>query len=301
MGKWLDSRAGWEWLRVCGRLTLTRSGDEIADYFVQALAGLLKIEPPSEVTGAPLRPRFNVAPSQPVLTITPEAPGTPLAEGRGVFGWRRWGLVPSWARDPSIGQRMFNARCETVSEKPAFRTAYRRRRCVVVADGFYEWSPRSAGHRPFHFRSRTAPLLCFAGLYETWERGGARSTRFPTEVIESCTVMTTTANRDLSDVHSRMPVLLNPRQCATWLDCASDRREVEALLHPAEDGALDRIEVGRHVNDPRNDDARCLQPLSEAEQARNEMAVGKEFVATQGQLFPAEIDFGGAGDREGRR
>ena len=237
---------------MCGRLTLTRSGDEIAAYFAEAMAMLVAGDGARELDGAPLRPRFNVSPMRDVLTLVP-------ADGGAAFAWKRWGLVPSWAKDPSIGNRTFNARAETVAEKPSFRAAFRRRRCLVAADGFYEWTPKNRDHRPFHFTPTRTALLGFAGLYESWSGEGG-------EVIESATVITTDANADLTDVHHRMPVVLDPSDYARWIDPASEKDALLALLRPSVPGTLDRRPVSRYVNDPRHEGPRCLEDEEKAEQ-----------------------------------
>lgn len=237
---------------MCGRMTLTRSGAEIAAWFAEAVALEAGDAAVAGPLGGALRPRFNVAPSQDVLTIVP-------AEAGARFEWRRWGLLPSWAKDPSMGARLFNARSETVAEKPSFRAAFKRRRCLVAADGFYEWTPRNRGHRPFHFRGADGGLLAFAGLYEHWQGEGG-------EVVESCTVLTTDANADLEGVHHRMPVLLAPSDQARWIDPDAEREALQPLLRPAPPGRLARVPVTRWVNDPRHDDPRCLDPEPEVRQ-----------------------------------
>jgi putative SOS response-associated peptidase YedK len=246
---------------VCGRMTLTRSGSEIADYFAleTADAGIV------ELNGAPLRARYNIAPSQMIATVAPLASG-----GRGV-GWRKWGLVPSWSIDPSVGGRMINARSETADEKPSFRAAWKRRRCLVIADGFYEWSQRGRVRQPFHFRPHAGSLLGLAGLFEEWHGQDG-------ELIESCTVLTTEANADLEGVHHRMPVILQPTCFDEWLDPASQLEGLKAMMIPATPGTLDRQEVSRRVNSPRFDDPQCLLPELESEQS-----LSPEF--EQGELF----------------
>ena len=236
-------------------MTLTRSGDEIAAYFAEAMALLASGEGARELDGSALRPRFNVSPSRDVLTLVPESKG----EGATEFAWKRWGLVPSWAKDPGIGNRTFNARAETVAEKPSFRAAFKRRRCLVAADGFYEWTPKSRDHKPFHFTPTRTAFLGFAGLFESWAGEGG-------EVIESCTVITTEANADMEGVHHRMPVIVDPTDYARWMDLAAEKDALLALLRPAVPGTLDRRPVTRYVNDPRHDDARCLEPEEKAEQ-----------------------------------
>lgn len=252
---------------MCGRLTLTRSGEEIAAYFAEAMSALGGLEAAHEPGGAPLRPRFNVSPSQDVLTLVPSGGGA-------AFAWKRWGLVPGWARDPTIGHRTFNARAETVAEKPSFRAAFKRRRCLVAADGFFEWTPRNRGHRPFHFNPARTALLAFAGLFETWTGEGG-------EVIESATVITTDANPDLEDVHHRMPVVLDPADYARWIDPGTEKDTLLALLRPAVPGTLDRRPVTRYVNDPRHEGPRCLEDEEKAEQGalfgESDDAVEEEF------------------------
>jgi putative SOS response-associated peptidase YedK len=204
--------------------------------------------------GGPLRPRYNIAPSQEIPAILFDA-----GIGRRLE-WMRWGLVPSWAKDVSIGARLFNARSETVAVKPSFRSAFRHRRCLIAADGFYEWTPRNRGHQPFHFTSSEQELLAFAGLFESWRGEGG-------EVIDSCTVLTTEANADVSDVHNRMPALLDAAQRELWLEPTSPREDLEQLLAPAPPGSLNKRAVGRRVNDARRDDRSCLESEVPAEQS----------------------------------
>lgn len=243
---------------MCGRVTLTRSAREIAEFFaleatatpgsVPAAADRSRVaaEALSGPEGGPLRPRYNIAPSQPILTVV--APD----RGARAFAWKRWGLVPGWARDPSMGGKLFNARAETVAEKPSFRSAFKRRRCLVVADGFYEWTPRNRGHRAHWLHPRQAPLLAFAGLYEHWSVEAG-------PVIDSCTVITTEANGDLAGIHARMPVVLSPACWPAWLDPGAEPEVLQALLVPAPDGTLAARPVGSRVNDPRHDDPACLE------------------------------------------
>lgn len=253
---------------MCGRMTLTRSGSEIAAYFAEAMAGLEALDA-REVDGHPLRPRFNLAPSQEVLTLVvsfgPDAAPDAARDrgsdrtGSAAFAWKRWGLVPSWAKDPSVGSRLFNARAETVDTKPSFRAAFKRRRCLVAADGFYEWTPRNRDHKPFLFRPRQGAVMGLAGLHERWQGEGG-------EVVESCTVLTTEASADLEGVHHRMPVILAPERFAAWLDPETEPGVLAGLLGSAPPGRLERTPVSRYVNDPRHDDPRCLEPEPIVEQ-----------------------------------
>jgi len=236
-------------------MTLTRSGNEIAEYFALERAA----EGVREMDGSPLRPRHNVSPSQPVVTIIQSADG-----GR-ELGWRQWGLIPSWSKSPTGSGRLFNARSETAREKPSFRAAWKHRRCLIPADGFYEWTPRDRDHQPYYFRASGGTLLAFAGLYETWQGEGG-------EVIESCTVLTTEASADLAGVHHRMPVILAPERFERWLDGKSDPEALKSMMHPAPEGTLVRQAVGRGVNDPRLDDPSCWAPVD-----RSEATAGSEM------------------------
>ena len=230
---------------MCGRMTLTRSGAEIAEYFALAEAADTLTAP----DGAPLRPRYNIAPSQEIPTILFE----PDVGRR--CDWKRWGLLPSWARDPAMGGRLFNARSETVAEKPSFRAAFSRRRCLIPAEGFYEWTPRNRGHQPFYFQAANGLLLAFAGLFESWHGKGG-------EVIDSCTLLTTEANPDVAAVHPRMPVILPPSAFDLWLDPSAAREPLGALLGPAPPGTLRKHAVTNHVNNPKRDDPACLAAVA---------------------------------------
>lgn len=249
---------------MCGRMTLTRSGDEIAAYFALETAA-------EEAAGGALKPRFNIAPSQDVLTLVQPAQQTELPLAPRHAEWKTWGLIPSWAKQPKRGGGLFNARSETVDVKPSFRSAWRRRRCLVVSDGFYEWTPRNKGHQPYYFSAQNGAPLAMAGLFEEWVDSGAVQAAAVTaeaareevgggEVIESCTVLTTEANADLAAVHHRMPVLLHPDHFDEWLDPNADLNRLKRLLVPATPDTLARRAVSDYVNSPRHDDARCLDP-----------------------------------------
>jgi putative SOS response-associated peptidase YedK len=201
-------------------------------------------EPPA------LAPRFNIAPAQPVATICASP-----ARGARVLELRRWGLIPHWAKDPSLGNRMINARAETVAEKPAFRDAFRLRRCLVPADGFYEWAAGSKPRQPYHIGLADGSPFAIAGLWERWSRPGA-------EVIESCTLLTTEANPQISALHHRMPVILEPESYELWLDPAvRDAEPLRALLRPLSGERMAVHAVSRRVNDPRCDDPSCAAPI----------------------------------------
>lgn len=219
---------------MCGRFLLTSPGEAIAQFF--------DLEETPDVVA-----RFNIAPSQEVGTVVQGESGRRMLP-------RRWGLIPRWANEPSMGNRLINARCETVAQKPAFRDAFAHRRCLVPADGFYEWSSRMTGRTPHCFRHRNGDLLAIAGLWESWQAPGGGQ-------IESFALLTTEANAAVRGVHGRMPVLLARKQFATWLDPEQeDPLVLQRLLAPCPDPWLVAQPVGRFVNDPRHDDARCLDP-----------------------------------------
>jgi putative SOS response-associated peptidase YedK len=222
---------------MCGRFTLT---DPDADLAVQF--NLPEIPE--------LAPRYNIAPTQPVAAVRVAANGS----GREMV-LLRWGLIPFWAKDPNIGTRMINARSETVGEKPAFRAAFKRRRCLVVADGFYEWQKQNGTKQPFYVRLRDARPFAFAGLWESWKGPDANP-------IESCTLLTTQPNDLLRVVHSRMPVILQPQDYELWLDPeVQEPQRLQPLLRPYSAEEMETYAVSRYVNSPDNDDPRCIDPL----------------------------------------
>jgi putative SOS response-associated peptidase YedK len=197
-----------------------------------------------------IRRRFNVAPGDEVVTVTTSKEGEP----RGSV--LRWGLVPFWAKDIKVGYKMINARAETVAEKPAFRDALKTRRCLIVADGFYEWQPRADRKRkqPFHITREDGAPFAFAGLWASWHGDGA-----PEDGLRTCTIITTDANARLADIHDRMPVIL-PGAAAekAWLDHGTPAEALQELLVPLPDGAVARRAVGPAVSDARYDGPECL-------------------------------------------
>jgi putative SOS response-associated peptidase YedK len=222
---------------MCGRFTLT---DPDADLAVQF--NLPEIPD--------LKPRYNIAPTQPVAAVRVAAEGTQRE-----MVMLRWGLIPSWAKDLNIGARMINARSETVAEKPSFRHAFRRRRCLVVADGFYEWQKQNGTKQPYFIRLREARPFAFAGLWERWEGPEA-------DVIESCTLLTTQPNDFMRQLHNRMPVILQPKDYELWLDPkVQEASLLQPLLLPFPPDEMDAYPVSRYVNSPDNDDPRCIEPL----------------------------------------
>jgi putative SOS response-associated peptidase YedK len=226
---------------MCGRFTQTRSWQEIVK--------LYKITEGLDRDGYPEH-RYNIAPTQDVATIRLGRKG----QGRALTAMR-WGLIPAWATDPRIGSRMINAQAESIDAKPAFRAAFRERRCLVVADGFYDWQKQPGrGKQPYHVSPAEDGPFAFAGLWERWRGPGG-------EPIESCTIITTGAAPAVARIHDRMPVILGPDVFDVWLDPKTDRAHACGLLHPFA-GALRVVAVARDVNDVRNDDAACMKPLS---------------------------------------
>jgi len=221
---------------MCGRFTLSSPPELIAEAFDLA-------------TVPAMSPRYNIAPSQPVATVRLDT------DGRRALDSLRWGLVPGWAKDPAIGNRMINARSETVHEKPAFRAAFRKRRCLVVADGFFEWRSIDGARQPVHVCMRDHRPFAFAGLWERWQAPGA-------DPVDSCTIITTSANTLMAPIHDRMPVILPPAHYAAWLDPAtSPPATLQSMLVPWAGEDLTARDVDRRVNNPRNDDPGCIAPL----------------------------------------
>ncbi|HUY90813.1 MAG TPA: SOS response-associated peptidase [Pirellulales bacterium] len=227
---------------MCGRFT--RANDYFSDRarqqkFLQQL-GLSE--------APPLEPRYNIAPTQDIAAVRATAD-----DGRELVVLH-WGLVPSWAKDTAIGNRMVNARAETIAEKPAFRSAFRRRRCLIPADGFYEWQAQGRTKQPYLIRFKDRRLFCFAGLWEHWPKGEPP--------LESCTIITTDANELMATLHDRMPVIISPADYALWLDPAVEEPErLLPLLRPWAGDELEAIAVSTLVNNPRHESPQCLEPI----------------------------------------
>ncbi|MEA4811238.1 MAG: SOS response-associated peptidase [Anaerolineaceae bacterium] len=196
--------------------------------------------------------RFNIAPGQMVATV-------PDRENRDVV-MMKWGLVPFWAKDPGIGYKMINARAETLLEKPSYKTSFRHKRCLILADGFYEWAGcGSKNAQPWYFSLRGGAPFAFAGLWDDWEPKGVSSTP-GLPGLTTCTIITTTANRLVSPLHPRMPVILQGEQTRTWLESGS-QTELLSLLKPADPARMQAWPVGREVNSPANDDETLIRKL----------------------------------------
>lgn len=226
---------------MCGRYTLRASPAELAEIF-----SLLR-EPD-------LRPRYNIAPGQTVAAIRFDPDRSPHE-----LVLLKWGLVPSWAKDPKIGYRTINARGDTVAVKPSFRAAFKRRRCLIPADGFYEWKKLNEKHKqPYYITRRDERPFAFAGLYEHWAAPDGAP-------LDTCTIITTDANAPMARLHDRMPVILADADFDAWLDPSrQDAGELQALLRPAPDDLLKFTPVSTLVNNPRNETPDCIVPMEQS-------------------------------------
>ncbi|MCA9067573.1 MAG: SOS response-associated peptidase, partial [Planctomycetaceae bacterium] len=191
-------------------------------------------------------PRYNIAPTQDIAVVR-------LDQGHKhrELSLLRWGLIPSWAKDPKIGNRMINARAETLAEKPSFRVAFRKRRCLVLADGFFEWQKVEGAKRPHFIHRQDDAPFAFAGLWDHWQQDGKE--------IQSCTIITTTANSLMEPLHNRMPVILSEETFPIWLDPEfQNRNALQDLLRPCNADLLEAYPVSTQVNNARNDVPECV-------------------------------------------
>lgn len=221
--------------RMCGRFLISATPDSVAACFGLAVV-------------PELHPRWNVAPTQSAPVVRLDASGARRLDPL------RWGLVPHWAKDVSIGSRMINARSETAHEKPSFRSLLPRQRCLVVTDGFYEWKKEGDIKQPWCIRAADDGVFAFGGLWSTWQ--GEEGP------LETFTILTTRPNRVLAPIHDRMPVIIQPESFETWLDPANGNIEVlQQLMEPVADDLLHAWPVSRLVNRPANDDPSCIEPV----------------------------------------
>jgi putative SOS response-associated peptidase YedK len=221
---------------MCGRFALTIEPVDLEEAF------------PEYSFPAQYSPRYNISPSQPILVLP--------NDGEKKSDFFVWGLIPSWAKDPSIGNRMINARAETLAEKPAFRSAYKYHRCLILADGFYEWQaqPGSKSKIPHFIRLKSGKPFAFAGLWEHWNSPDGSE-------IRSATIITTEPNEMMAKLHNRMPVILHPNDYAQWIDSAVQPPDrLQKLLVPYPTGEMDAYPVSTLVNSPSNDKVECILP-----------------------------------------
>jgi putative SOS response-associated peptidase YedK len=233
---------------MCGRYTHLYKWKQIHD--------LLSLKWPS---GGQLELDFsyNVAPTQsaPIVRLNQEGErGMTLA---------KWGLIPSWAKDPKIGNSLINARADTAATKPAFRAAFKKRRCLVPVSGFYEWQKLegSKAKQPWYIKPAGGGVMCFAGLWEWWKAEGEQGLGEGSGGVESFTIVTTDANEQMKAIHHRMPVILEPESFDAWLDPGTKPEALQALLVPAADGVLDMHRVSALVNKPQNNAVQCVEPM----------------------------------------
>lgn len=247
---------------MCGRYAVTSAPEAI-----RALFGY------PEQPNFP--PRYNVAPTQPIAIVR-------LMDGKRQFALVRWGLLPSWVQDPKDFTLVINARGESVMDKPAFSAAMKRRRCLVPADGFYEWKAIGASKQPYYVRAKSGTPLAFAGLWETWTGPNG-------EEMETAAIVTTRANHTLADIHERMPVVVSPDTFNLWLDCANvDDKTAASLIAPAPDDLLEAYEVSTAVNRTANDDPKLIERNFEPVRAQ----AGAESTAARRPTKPAKKDDG---------
>ena len=229
---------------MCGRFTLTTPARRLAEQF--------------ELTGElpELTPSYNISPTQEIASIAANS------EGERKLRELHWGLIPHWSTDPEIGARMINARAETLPEKNAFKSAFKKRRCLIPADGFYEWRRNQSGSgpkQPYYIRLETGASYAFAGLWESWEGEDGRGNK---RTIHSTTIITTEANDLVGEIHNRMPVILPPESYSRWLDTSVQATEnLMPLLVPYPSEAMEAYPVSTHVNRPANGDPACVEPV----------------------------------------
>ncbi|MGA7933074.1 MAG: SOS response-associated peptidase, partial [Kovacikia sp.] len=219
---------------MCGRFSQTKPAETLSSTF--------------ELAVPEWTPRYNIAPTQAVPTVTFSS------QEKRQFKLLRWGLVPAWAKDLAIGARLINARAETVAEKPSFRSAFKRRRCLILADGFYEWQRSQGKKQPYYIQVTQGQPFAFAGLWEHWQGSDTE--------IESCTILTTQANELMQPVHDRMPVILSPQSYDLWLNPATLGEQLQELLHPYRAQDMQRYPVSSFVNSVNHESPECVERLS---------------------------------------
>lgn len=221
-----------------------------------------------------LNPRYNVAPSQEVPIIREDA------EGCRELAFVRWGLIPSWSKDISIGNSLINARSETVAEKPSFRAAFKRRRCIIPTGGFYEWQPQEGkSKQPWFFRMSDGSPMSIAGLWEHWQGNDG-------QIIESCSILTTSANDLMAPIHERMPVILSHEDHATWLNPKlTDSVLLQELCRPCPTDTLSTYPVSSMVNSPKNDSADCIAPIRVLGTAKGQIKISDDFDLTPDEVI----------------
>ncbi|HKI06328.1 MAG TPA: SOS response-associated peptidase [Thermoanaerobaculia bacterium] len=227
---------------MCGRYTLTSSGEELALLF--------------DISDLPMvLPRYNLAPTQEAAVVRVTAPGEPRR-----LDLLKWGLIPYWAKEASIGNRMINARAESVAEKPAYKWSFKKKRCLIAADGFYEWKKEGKLKQPYLIHRQDGKPFAFAGLWSSWKNPAQE------KPVETFTILTTDANDLMRPLHDRMPVILDPENFDLWLDPKmEDAAKLQPLLLPYAADTFEAFPVSRTVNSPANESASCIAPLVQDE------------------------------------
>jgi len=221
---------------MCGRFSMFT--------YIKALKNRFKID---DILTS-IEPRYNIAPAQKIATVV-QYESRQLVE-------MKWGLVPSWAKDSKIGNRLINARAETVATKPAFQSAFKKRRCLILADSFFEWQKSGDVKTPMLIRLKSEETFAMAGLYEYWKMKSGKT-------LESCAIVTTAANEFMKPIHDRMPVILRPENEDSWLDSElQEVQEVTRLLEPVDFDLMESYEVSTYVNSPRNQDSNVIRPVN---------------------------------------
>lgn len=227
---------------MCGRYFLTAPGEVLADLF--------ELPPEAVADCRQLAPRYNIAPTQQVPIVRQ------TADGPRELAMVRWGLIPHWAKEKAIGNKLINARGETLAEKPTFRDAFKRRRCLIPASGFYEWKKQGATKQPYVLRLRSGEPFALAGLWSSWSDP---EIGLP---LETCTIITTTPNEVASIVHDRMPVILDRTKYALWLDSGEPASSFTELFHPYPASEMEAFPVSRRVNSPAIDAPENIEPIA---------------------------------------
>ena len=221
---------------MCGRFALKAPPRSVQEHF----------HLPEAIT---LSPRYNIAPSQAVAVVR-QLPGKSVRQ----LDMLHWGLIPGWAKDMKIGYKMINARGETLAQKPSFRAAFKKRRCLIAADGFYEWKHAGLKKQPIYVHLKNGVVFAFAGLWEAWMSPQGNQ-------VESCTIITTSPNELLKDIHDRMPVILPPEEYETWLQASTEEHSLQQLLRPYPAEEMEAYGVSTEVNSPKNNTPGCILPI----------------------------------------
>jgi len=221
---------------MCGRFALFAPGQDVAEQF-------------GVVVDHEMEPRYNIAPTQPVAAVRLNA-----NSDKRELTYLTWGLIPSWAKDPKIGSRMINARSETAAEKPSFRAAFKRRRCLIPASGFYEWQKLGDRKQPTFIHGVDKGLMGLAGLWEVWHSSDG-------SFVQSCTILTTQPNELMAPIHNRMPVIIAPEDYSMWLDPGPRPEDGLHLMRPYAGAQMAAYAVSTAVNSPRNDTEACIEAV----------------------------------------